>query len=329
MLRLGVCSVPYVWHGWLAPVPTLVSWKAVRAIGVTDVRLQFDVSLASPAPGTWDTSLFENFLRPILAAGLTVNANYVSGTTHPYDDETFHQDAAYRLAMQFGDVITEFSPGNEPGGDPQMANDISNGGTVDFIRETYTPFVTAFAKGIRRARPYAIIDAFDSDSADIHTRCMDVANELLATGLNVCDRETVHPYGDVGGASYATMERFAEVLGSGPARRPWYISEIDDQQFPGGADTPATLAAGRPLKLIPFIETTAAKYPDSLKIVLGTPEYFFERGTTPAGLGCSSFNLETPIVSAMGEKFQATIAKVSGEEIITIEPGRGHEIVTA
>ena len=51
--------MPYQHHGWLAPQPTLASWQAARKIGITDVRLQFNLALVSPTPNTWDTSLFE------------------------------------------------------------------------------------------------------------------------------------------------------------------------------------------------------------------------------------------------------------------------------
>jgi hypothetical protein len=323
-MKLGVCMVPHERHGWLEPWPTVASWQALKAIGISELRLQFNTELACPAPGQWKPAVFEGYLRPALDAGMAVYANYAATPAHarhgdpPHMDPAFHEATAFRFMSEYGDVFASVSAGNEPGFDPWMQKDIVNGdGSVDFIRDIYFPeFIVPFAKGVRRARPNAVIDAFDSDSADVHERCMTVANELLESeGLNVCDRETYHPYGDVGGGDYATMARFKEVLGTGPSPRPHYASELDDQQFPGGADNDATRAANRPLLLIPDIEMIARDYPSCLGLMLGTVDYFFEF-TQPPALVHSTFYTSNPVLSSpMGERFRDLFAAINKPKV--------------
>src|SRR5262245_3748925 len=126
-MRLGICQVPYQAQAWLPPVPNSDSWQALRRLGITDLRLQFNLAAVSPSPGAWNTALFAQWLRPARAAGLRVCANIVMGEQlwrgeipPAHHDAAFRQEAARRLVGELGDMIDSYGLGNEPGFGPWM-----------------------------------------------------------------------------------------------------------------------------------------------------------------------------------------------------------------
>lgn len=344
MIRLGVCMIPFPAASWLQPQPTIASWLALRKLGVTDVRLQFDVSIVSPKPGEWNTSLFRSFFAPARNADMRINGNYVTGTEPVHHDAAFHEQAARRMEEEFGIGFDSRSFGNEPGPLAQAYEAEHPGG--DYMREVYFPrYVTPFTKGVRRARPNAWIGGCDADSFEIQERYLHLANNADFAPVKdfvgrPCDEGWVHPYGDVGGGDYATLKRFVEShqsfgIGRG---RPWGISEVDHQQFlsarlrerdvtaewiaqrmsPHDAAEQGALARIRATDdeigaLIDYFNSVATNYPDCTRFVLGQADYFFERGKRPDnGLPCNSFFLPEPVVSVPGQRFADAIAKVNG-----------------
>ena len=308
-MRLGICQVPYQHHGWLAPQPTLASWQAARKIGITDVRLQFNLALVSPTVNTWDTSLFEKWARPANDSKIRINANIVAGDNPPaHHTAAFRHDAARRLAAELGDLIDSYGLGNEPGLAPWITDDISReGGTVDRIRETYFPeFVVPVVNGIRAVNPNAIITGFEADGPEIQLRCMTAAKEL---GIRI-DVETVHPYGDVGGGDYATMAKFDEVY-KRDLSRPRFVGEIDHQQFPGAGPAATDEQIGR---LTDFARMIAGTYPDCRAIYFGTPEYFFTRvpaGELLPGITWSTWTIGEPEVSQSGRALSRVFTAIN------------------
>lgn len=314
-MRLGVCQVPYAAHGWLAPQPMLESWKALRAAGVTDLRLQFDLSQIA-----FDV-LFRSWAQLATATGLRVNANVVmgNGPMSEQADATWTRIAAQVIVERFGSMVDSYGIGNEPGDPslPWMQDDISRDGTRDGIRQQYFPeFVVPVVQGIRAANPNAIITGFEADSPTIQRRCMEAAKE---NGLRI-NVETVHPYGDVGGGDYATtslfkMERHDRV----DSHKPWLIGEIDHQQFTTAitrGDKRGVAIDDEIDRLANFARIVQRDYPDCGAIYFGTPEYFFTRTLVPnemkllpEGTTWSSWTYGEPVVSAAGKRLAAVFGK--------------------
>ena len=297
-MRFGVCWQPRVWHGWLPPIPTLASWQAVQAAGITDLRLTYDPAL--PA------GLFGADLRNAHAAGLRINVNmgavWESGGAPIDPDPAIIEAQAFDLATRYGDMIALYSFDNEPGAIAQTY-EAANPGS-DFMQDAYMPACTAFVRGIRRVAPDAIIGGCDADSVDIQSRYIELADALLP--VVVCDRRRVHPYGDVGGARYATMAGDDENDGFAQATdpRPLDVGEIDHQQLPGatGIARPSDLQA-----LLAFTRMIHAKYPTVGQIDYGTAEYFFTRlpasGIVPATTWSTWTFGPEPVVSDAGRQF--------------------------
>ena len=312
-MRLGVCQVPYQARGWLQPVPTPASWQALRDVGVTDLRLQFDLSAVSPEPGLWDTRTFEKWLRPARDAGLRVCGNIVmgaqiaAGVAPPaHHDAAFREEAGRRFVDEFVDMLDSYGLGNEPGFGPWMDDDISRGGPRDYVRDDYFPnFIIPVSRGIRSVNGDANVSGFEADGAEIQLRCLDAAKDF---GVRI-DTESVHPYGDVGGGDYATMALFDEIYRRDPSRAR-LIGEIDHQQLPGAkaVATDAQIAA-----LKGFAQSVAEKYPDIEVVYFGTPEYFFTRkspGGLLANVTWSTWTFGQPEVSQPG----ASLAEVFQRE---------------
>lgn len=329
-MRWGICWKPRKQFSWIAPAPTLRSFQALRAIGITDVRMTYDPKLAE---------LFAVDLKNATDAGLKVNANMgavwrlpweltTSPPIRPSEQEVEAQ--AFDLATQFGHLVDSYSFDNEPGGNPWMAQDISRGGSVDFMRDVYMPACVGFVKGVRRVYPNAIIGGCDADSVDIQKRYIEQANFALGSeqqiGIDVCDRRRVHPYGELGNLRYATMAGDEENEGFStlPDARPLDVGEIDIQQLPSailrgkqggdrGIATDDELHA-----LLGFVRMIHEKYPDVGQIDFGTAEYFFTRipiWTAPVKQtetwSTWTHGDDGPVVSPIGYEFAALFTSIN------------------
>lgn len=337
----GLAQVPFLPQQWLQPIPTAASYRAMRANRMDGLRLQFDVSIASPAPGVWDTSLFRSWIEPAYLAAMKINVNYVVGQQLPHMDAAFHEAAAYRLAREFGFMVESWSFGNEPG-IPAKAYEGDDGPTAerDYMRDIYMPACVAFVRGIRRAIPNAWIGGCDADSDDVQSRYLLFANlagvtDRFGPRTRVCDEESWHPYGEVGGGSYATLEAFKKVR----SNRPWGVDEVDHQQLASakqrerdviaellaraGTQPPplavalqGALARLRPtpdetMAIVEVLHKVRRDYPDCTRFVVNMPDHLFER-VKVGGLEYCSFFTDNPIVSATGRAFAAEFAAING-----------------
>ena len=298
-MRFGVCWQPRVWHGWLPPNPTLASWQAVQVAGITDLRLTYDPALGA--------GLFDADLRNAYTAGLRINVNmgavWESGGAPVAADPAIIEAQALDLATRYGAMIALYSFDNEPGAIAQKY-EAANPGS-DFMKDAYMPACAGFVRGIRRVAPNAVIGGCDADSVDIQDRYIALADALLP--FVACDRRRVHPYGDVGGARYATMAGDSENEGFAQATdpRPLDVGEIDHQQLQGATPIarPSDLEA-----LLDFTRMIHAKYRTVGQIDYGTAEYFFTRVPSPPGIvpattwSTWTFGPE-PVVSDAGRQF--------------------------
>lgn len=323
----GLAQVPFFPQTWLQPIPTAASYRAMRAIGMQGLRLQFDVSIASPALRTWNTSLFRSWITPASEAGMKINVNYCIGQTRLHMDAVFHESSAERLAREFGFMVESWSFGNEPG-EPAQAYESDDGPTAerDYMRDVYMPQCVAFVRGVRSWDRAALISGCDADSDAIQKRYTDLIGALT------CDEESVHPYGEVGGGDYATLERFKAVR----SHRPWGVSEIDHQQLgsalerrsdvmldwlaKGATENTAVLqgqiARLRPtpaetMALVEVLRKVRRDYADCTRFVVNMPDHLFER-VKVGGLEYCSFYTPTPVVSDGGRLFAAEFAAVNG-----------------
>lgn len=363
VMRFGICQSPFAPHGWLQPMPTIASYRALRALNMDGLRLQFDPTIASPAPGVWDTSLFWAWIEPAHAAGMRINANYNGGANLPaHHDAAFTESAAFRFAQEFGSMIESYSYGNEPGADAQAyEGDAGPTAERDYMRDVYFPTMCLpFVRGIRRALPDAWIGGCDADSANIQGRYTEVADRMLhptfgnlpdgievppLQQVNICDEEYAHPYGEVGGGDYATLEAFKAVR----SHRPWGINEIDHQQLRSARDREmdaltralkdgvqlpeaslrGALARLRPthdetMALVDLLRKVGRNYSDCTRFMLNMPDYFFERGKAANGIDCCSFYAPEPSVSDGGRAFAAAFAEINGpvDPLVTTMPVR-------
>jgi len=343
----GLCQVPYPQGASPQPFPTVASYRALRALGIDGLRLQFDVAIAASNPGSWDTSLFRLWITPAHLAGMNINLNYCVGRQLPHMDAAFHEACSFRIAQEVGHMVKSWSFGNEPGADAQ-AYEGGDGPTAerDYMRDVYMPVCLAFVRGIRRAIPDAWIGGCDADSVSIQKRFNDLADSLGGQDSRVHDEEFIHPYGDVGGGHYARLRGEPDDPGFLDVRtsRPMGVSEIDHQQLPsaierlrlvtrsaiahGATEESATiqglLARLRPtpdetMALVDLLRRVGREFRDCTRFMVNMPDHFFERGTIPGtGLMCCSFYLAEPVVSDGGRAFQAAIAEINGP----VDPAR-------
>lgn len=337
MIRPGVCMVPFgaaaFDHPWLQPKPTVTSWRALRSIGITDVRLQFNVGggmetaeLVSRSPGAWNPALFRAFITPAFEAGMKINANYCIGQPVPkHQDIQFHEDSAFRLALEFGGMVSWWSFENEPGPKAQVYEG-DDGPTAerDYMRDVYMPMCLAFVRGIRRAIPDAWIGGCDADSADIQRRYTDLAVTDLtrepqggSQSIIICNEEADHPYAEVGGdpahgnpggQDYSSLEGMNGKPGFLTVRtnRPWGITEIDSKE---------------PGRLLDFTKRLFANPRGCARLYFlfeGSEGQFFE--LEPGGR-YSSFYSPNPIVNDSGREYAAAIAEINGP-VSAVVPGR-------
>lgn len=338
MIRFGVCAVPFgnpaFDHRWLQPKPTVASWRALRSIGITDVRLQFKVggdetdheAPVSPRPGVWDTSLFRAFIVPAFEAGMRINANYVLGRVLAHHDTNFHGDAAARLYQEFGHMIDTWSFGNEPGADAQAYEEAHPGS--DYMQDVYLRPFLAFATAIRRSNRSAWIIGCDADSADIQKRFTDMIDQLGGVDSNVCDEEACHPYAEVGGdpahgnlgvgQDYSSLNGMNGKPGFLTVRtphRPWGITEINAEE---------------PERLFAFAKRLFANPQGCQRFYFlfeGNEGEFFEPMRNADGKTVySSFYAPRPVISESGRAYAEVFASVNGAVKMTIpgrRPGKG------
>lgn len=337
--QFGLALVPFGPAGydplWLQPKPTIRSWQAARAIGLTELRLQFNVGIGadgpmtpvSPLPGDWNPSLFRVFIEPAFTAGVRINTNYVTGTPAAHHDLAFHEASGRRLAREFGQMVVAYSLGNEWGYDAQQWETQNPG--RDYLEEVFGPQCVAFVRGVRSVNPDAWITGSDAESAETQMKYMRYADRIQdETGLVLFNEHGGHPYGEVadGGLDYATIEGangkigFVDVVKADAHHRPLGFSEIDNQQFKSALlrlekSGPAARAIASDDELRSLIEFTrkVAARGDITQLIYGSEGFFFERGARPDnGLPCNSFYLPQPKVSWAGELFAAEFARVNG-----------------
>jgi hypothetical protein len=277
----------------------------LRAVGITDVRLTYDPALGH--------GLFDTDLRNAHGAGLRINVNmgavWESDGKPVRPDPDVIESQAFDLATMYGDMIALFSFDNEPGFLAQKY-EAANPGS-DFMKDAYMPACVGFASGIRRVLADAVIGGCDADSADVQKKYIELADELLP--FVVCDRRRVHPYGNVGGARYATMAGDDENEGfATDDARPLDVGEIDHQQLEGatGIARPSDLQA-----LLDFTRMIHSQYRSVGQIDFGTAEYFFTRlpieGSVPAATWSSWTFGPEPVVSDVGKQFQQLFRSIN------------------
>jgi hypothetical protein len=200
----------------------------------------------------------------------------------------FIYDAGFAIAARYKNIAAAFSIGNEYGGTmfypPMLHDSIAGDGTLgDVIRERVFPeMVHPFTEGVRDAFPWAVMVGCEADSDIILDRCCDVDAEQ-----RVYDVLSFHPYGDLSGMSYATMEAFMDVVRKRRNGRQAQIGEID----------------GDPAKLLSWAKPTIIKYASEISgIYFGDARRFFAAGTWPAA----------PVVSTVGVGFRNLFAEVNG-----------------
>lgn len=311
MMEIEVCHVPYEPHGWLPPPPTAASWRALLALGVTGVRLQYNYD-----EPLWFRSAYLN----ALTGGMRVTGNFVANLTAGTTPSQI-ESGAFTFANMYADHLHRVSFGNEPG------YVIGENGMAEYVQN----FVAPFVRGVRRANPNAIIGGCDAESADTQQRFIFAANNNSPMA-NLCDFEMIHPYGDVGNLAYATSKVFADSREVSTVKRPWGISEIGHQEMDSAKQrakdvTEASLAAGKSkdqaaldgalarlkptdneiMALMVWFHNTARDYPDCALYTFQFPEYWFA-GTTRNGMTYNSFYTDAPVVSPAGRELATTIA---------------------
>jgi len=338
---IGLCQVPYPQGASAQPFPTVASYRALRALGVDGLRLQFDLSIAAPFSDSWDTSLFRAWITPSFEAGSDINVNFCIGRLLRHMTAEFIKQAAFKLAKEFGHMVKSWSFRNEPGADAQ-AYEGDDGPTAerDYMRDVYMPMCLAFVRGIRRAIPDAWIGGCDADSVDVQRRFVNAVDHPPFHADPWLREELIHPYGDVGGGHYARLRGEPDDPGFLDVRtsRPMGISEIDHQQLPSAkqrehdtvlrerltsaSNTEAAirgaLARLRPtpeetMVLVDLLRRVGHEFRDCTRFMVNMPDHFFEPGTIPGtGLTCCSFYLAEQVVSDGGRAFAKAIAEING-----------------
>lgn len=224
----------------------------------------------------------------------------------PHRDPQFAYDLGQAvMGDRIGGLISAVGVENEPGGGLLARSERRDGG--DMLRDRMFPEVyIPFAEGVRSARPNATIVGCEADSADILERFLDLENSVYNSrpSLNVCDKITIHPYGEVRNMSYATMKAFTEVLkdreffeGISGDRRSVSIGEIDSD----------------PQTLYDFTEMVIANYPWIEDIYYLRPEIFYEAGSSWTTAG--AWDQSKLVISAIGRKFMTLFAKMNNPNI--------------
>lgn len=223
-IEARVCHVPYQPVSWRPEPPTVASWRFLKDhCNVTGVRLQY----LYDDPRWWDAAI-----GAAIDGGMEIHANVcLADASKPVANFEF-KIASWMLA--YGSRLKSVSFGNEPGY-ALPDDDISKGGTRDYMKEYVDNFWLSFIRGVRRANPNIIIGGPDAESADTLQRFVNLVD---------VDQWFVHNYGERevsegDGLDFATMAGkngklgFNDVrVGMGVRNRPLIISEIDLQQLP-------------------------------------------------------------------------------------------------
>lgn len=330
MTELACCWTPASHDPWNEPDPTVQSWQAAYDIGIHYVRMDYD---------RLNRRYFDPMYRAAQHGGQRVTFDYHVG---PFDGPTatpeLIESEAHDLAKQYSDAYS-FSFDNEFGGNPLMSPDakepdISQGGTVDVIRDTYAPLLRAYMRGVRRALPDVFIDLADSDSTEIQRRIMEVVlDSEFKDDPRI--RWTCHNYADIGGdpakgiasnQDYSSMAGmpangdptvfkpgFLSVFESDPLRRSWYISEISKLTGPfGGVASVADMQ-----RTYDYATMMLTTYPQCPIITIMQPKVFFTRIPSPSGIEpVSTWTTWTfgpkPVVSPEGAQLAALFAALGG-----------------
>lgn len=305
-----ICYAPYEPHGWRPPVPTAASYRALLAIGITGVRLQYNYD----DPLWWPSAL-----NAAIGGGMEVTGNFCTEDATEVTPTQIEERAAVWM-REYGHEMKRVSFGNEPGysfGD----DDVSKGGTHDYMREYVDQRFLPFLRGVRHAKHDAIIGGCDAESQETQRRFIEIADSIRSRfGFSLCDVEMVHPYGPpMGGADYATREEFEHtyLLGVEP-RRPQYYSEIDCQQFKSAiarGERRGQASEEELQVLLDWVRSTHEKFPRVQGVAFGNAEYFFTRipsGTADDTWSTWTYGEQGPQLSPMGERFRDLFAEING-----------------
>ena len=219
---------------------------------------------------------------------------YLTPEGTPRIDATFMSWAASQLAKQYGSIVESWGIWNEPGGDlfypPIRWDDTNHGGLGDVVATRFMPeIVVPFMTGLRSVLPNPSTVGVEADGDVVLDRCFQLEAQregeppLFTTALSF------HPYGDLTGMGYATMDAFLAVTNKRANGRKLWVSEI----------------GGDPQALYDWTASTVAKHPELDSIIYLDPRYFFESG---------SWETNKPSVSAIGKKFSALFNKVNGAQ---------------
>jgi hypothetical protein len=126
----------------------------------------------------------------------------------------------------------------------------------------------------------------EADGDGVLDRCCDIEAQRAGEPPLFTTALSFHPYGDLTGMGYATMEAFLAVAKKWANGRKLWVSEI----------------GGDPQALYDWTVTTVAKHPEIDSIVYLDPKYFFETG---------SWDANQPVASAIGRKFSALFNAVN------------------
>ena len=328
-IEARVCFVPYHKQGINPPLPTAASWRFLKEnCNVTGVRLQYLYD---------DPTLWPDAFAAAYHGGMEVHGNFCVTDMSKSPTPTNIEDRAYGWMIDnLGWRMTSVSFGNEPGY-TFGPDDVSGGGSRDYMKEYVENFYLPFVRGVRRANPDIVIAGPDAESADILQRFVDLVD---------VDQWLVHPYGEPelsegDGLDYATMAGknekpgFLDVRkGSGP-RPPLIISEISHEEH---ASAKARGQFGRLIATdeeIDQLTAFSARMRDEFHapvITLLQPEYFFTR--VPVVLQWpppdppkdppdtwSTFAYGTPELSEAGKRLAAVFAPMKPAQ--GRPPGKG------
>lgn len=330
--EFGTCIVPHDVHGWLEPVPTIASWRALIAAGVTHVRVQYKVGRPD---------LFDLYAPAAIEAGMRITANVVDDVLTANPKQIAAETAT--LARKWGKNLWMASFGNEPGAVAQKYEE--EHGERSFMPFYFRTCLFPFVDSFRAVNPRLLIGGCDADSTDIQQSYMD-AKDSLGDAFNM---HLIHPYWHLGGGDYASMggangkPGFMDVIRADPRKRPYKVAECDAQNEPDAVAfykiNPPGKAGSKPYiisefglrELLKFYKMILRDYPDCKGIDGGDVQsWIFKRTQFPdevdketgkvvtEAVNYSTFYTATPELSDIGREFVAVFAPLKPPSL----PGR-------